>query len=140
MRYLLVISLLLLNITGFAQKGGKESIIKAVAAFDNALVNKDSVALKELLDDQLNYGHSNGWIQTKKDVIADLFNGKLEYKRISAKDTEVRTQGKTAAVRSYTEVDCVLDGKPLSIKLKVLQVWVKKKKHWELFARQSVKI
>jgi hypothetical protein len=69
-----------------------------------------------------------------------LFNGKLNYKSISPADEQMVIEGNTASVRMNTVVDIVMEGKPLTLKLKVLQVWIWKNKHWELFARQSVKI
>jgi ketosteroid isomerase-like protein len=140
MRYIIFILLLFVSIGLYAQKPDLKVMDRAIADFDKALLNKDSVALNHLLSNNLFYGHSNGWVETKKELIADLFNGKLVYKTINPKEEQRTLEGNTAAVRSYAEIDCVMDGKPLSFKLKVLQVWIWKNKHWELFARQSVKI
>lgn len=140
MRSVFAILLLTLGYTCFAKKADTESLPTAITAFDKALVNRDTVALKELLSDDLSYGHSNGWIETKRELISDLFNGKLIYKRILAEAPQWKAEGSTASARFTVDIDCVMDGKPLSFKLKVLQVWVWKNKHWELFARQSVPI
>ncbi len=140
MRYLVTILLLFVSISIFAQKPDTKALDKAIADFDKALINRDSVALNHLLSNDLFYGHSNGWVETKKELIADLFNGKLIYKTINAKEEHRTIESNSTAVRSYAEIDCVMDGKPLSFKLKVLQVWTWKNKHWELFARQSVKM
>lgn len=133
------------GISVFAQKVDNKAIAKAelekaISDFDKALIARDSVALKHLLSNDLLYGHSNGWIENKKELIADLYNGKLIYKSINPKRESLVTEGNTVAVRSNTEIDCVMDGAALSFKLKVLQVWMWKNKHWELFARQSVKM
>jgi len=140
MRVIATILLLLIGCNLFAQKADNKSLDKSIADFDKALLSKDSASLNGLLSNDLFYGHSNGWVETKKELIADLFNGKLVYKTITPKEEHRTIEGNTAAVRSYAEIDCVMDGKPLSFKLKVLQVWMWKNKHWELFARQSVKI
>ena len=140
MKYVLVILSLLASVSAFAQKADSKSLTKAIADFDKALINKDSVVLSHLLNNDLQYGHSNGWIETKSDVIADLFNGKLNYKTIVPQSPEIKMEGNTAAVRTTSDIDVLLEGKPMTFKLKVLQVWVWKNKHWELFARQSVKI
>jgi hypothetical protein len=50
----------------------------------------------------------------------------------------ITIEGKTAMVRSIANIDAVLDGKLMSFRLKVLQVWVWDNRRWELFARQSV--
>ena len=112
----------------------------ATVAFDKALVARDSAELNKLLNEDLSYGHSNGWIESKKELVADLYNGKLTYKEIKSGDHQVKIEGATAYVRTNAEIDCVMEGKPLEFKLKVLQVWIWKNKHWELFARQSVKM
>lgn len=139
MRYLLIISLLFVNIGVFAQKQDTKSLLDAIHELDKALLNKDSVALKVLLSDDLSYGHSNGWIQSKRDVIDDLFNGKIIYRRISGEPQNERMDGNIALLRAITDVDVELNGKPVHLTLNVLQVWVWKNKHWMLFARQSVK-
>ncbi len=140
MRYLVTILFLFVSVTLFAQMPDSKALDNAIADFDKALINTDSVALKRLLSNDLLYGHSNGWVETKKELITDLFNGKLMYVTISPKIENKTIEGNSAAVRSYAEIDCVMDGKPMSFKLKVLQVWVWKNKKWELFARQSVKV
>jgi uncharacterized protein DUF4440 len=129
-----------LSVVGLAQKSETRMLNIEVAEFDRALINKDSVTLKRLLNNDLSYGHSNGWIQMKTDVIGDMYNGKLTYKAIESRQGDVRVEGNTAWVRIYSELEVVMEGKPLQLKLNVLQVWVWKNKHWELFARQSVKV
>ena len=140
MRYFFSILLVCFSILASGQKPDSKTLGTAVSDFDKALVNRDSAILKRLLSDDMSYGHSNGWIQMKKDVIGDLYNGKLTYKAINLKSQNVNMEGNTAAVRMNTEVDVLMDGKPLQLKLNVLQVWVWKDKHWQLFARQSVKV
>lgn len=140
MRVLFAILLLICSAPAFAQKQDKKGVANAISSFDEALVAKDTVKLRTLLHDDLRYEHSNGWMETKRDVISDLFNGKLTYKKIKAEAPEIVIEGNTASARTTVYIDVVLDGKPLIFNLKVLQVWVWKHKHWELFARQSVKM
>jgi len=137
MRYLFII-LLFLSTGAFAQK--RADLEKAVTNLDMALLNKDSVMLKMLLSDQLSYGHSNGWIESKHDVIQNLFNGKLTYRQINKQSQEMAIDGGMAAVRMVIDVDVEMNGKAIQLKLSVLQVWVWKNKHWALFARQSTKV
>ncbi len=122
----------------FAQKQNVAGLKEAIAAFDKALAEPDSVALKKLLSDNVSYGHSNGWVETKREVIDDLYNGKLVYKTIIVTAPAVTIQGNVASARSMADIDAVLDGKEMSFKLKVLQVWTWENGHWTLFARQSV--
>lgn len=138
MKCLVTILLLFISIGGFAQK--QKDLETSVTDLDKALVNKDSVMLKSLLSDELSYGHSNGWIESKREVIQDLFNGKLTYKQINKQSQVVNVVGKVAAVRVVIDVDVEMNGKAIQLKLSVLQVWVWENKHWVLFARQSTKI
>lgn len=140
MRWLLTITFFFYSCSLFARKADTQTLETTIAAFNKALVNKDSAALKQLMSDKLAYGHSNGWIQTKKEVISDLYNGKLTYKAINPADAQLTMEGNTVAARMNAEVEIVMDGKPLQLKLKILQIWIWKNRHWELFARQSVKI
>ena len=140
MKYLLLIVMLLVGNTMMAQPPRMVTIDSAVVELDRALLAKDSVRLRGLLGDEITYGHSNGWIQTKKDVIDDLFNGKITYKQISAADKEIKVNRKVAVVRMNADVDVTVNGTPVHVKLKILQVWQKRHFSWHLVARQSVKI
>ncbi|MBD0332969.1 MAG: nuclear transport factor 2 family protein [Chitinophagaceae bacterium] len=113
---------------------------EAAAKFDKALVEKDTVILKQIVHKDLSYGHSNAWVQTKNDLIQDLFNGKISYKQISSKDF-IWTVGKDwATVRSTVDVEFIIDDKEGKLHLHVLQVWLKTNKGWQLLARQSTKL
>ncbi len=138
MRYIVTISLLLIYSTLFAQS--EKALGIAADGFNNALVERDSNALKTLLHDKLVYGHSNGWKQTKKEVIDDLFNGTIVYHKISQAEENIVMDGNTAAVRSVADIDVTMEGKELHFRLHVLQVWIWKNKKWQLFSRQSAKI
>ena len=139
MHGLLTILMLLISMVVLAQKADTNSLKKAVAAFNDALVKRDTVQLKSLLDDKLDYGHSNAWIQSKRDIIADLYNGTLIYTAIKQEQGSVVADGNTALVRAVTNLDVVMKGKPMQFKLNVMQVWIYKK-GWKLLGRQSVKI
>ena len=139
MRLIIYILLLFVNTGAFAQGPDVKGLGHSVADLDKALIGKDSVALKWVLSDDVSYGHSNGWVETKREMISDLFNGKLSYNRIVPSKPEIVTNGSVASVRMVADIDVMMEGKPMSFKLKVLQVWVWDNEHWRLFARQSVK-
>ncbi len=90
---------------------------------------------------KLSFGHSNGWIQNAGEVIEDMQSGKLAYRKIENSGVQWTIEGKTAVRRSLSSVQYVLEGKEGSLKLHVVQTWVQvKNKHWQLLARQSVKV
>ena len=143
MRQFFLILLLILAVIP-AQGGKRNEVTLKIAAesLDRALEKKDTIGLKQLLSPELRYGHSNGWIETKSDLVADLYNGKLTYKSIKLSGSGVSTvvEGKTGLVREEVTVDILYDGKPVNMKLSVLQVWVFRKGGWILLGRQSTKI
>ena len=137
MKIRITILLLLISSFTFAQT----SFLKdAVTKLDKALIAKDTVVLKQLLHKDITYGHSNGWVETKADVIKDLVSGKLAYDKIESKEVKWSVTNDVATMRSTTEVNYRLDDKPGELKLHVLQVWLKTNKGWQLLSRQSTKL
>lgn len=139
-RLLLLLALLLTATAAAAGSRNAKTLMAAANTLDRALEGKDSNTLKRVLSPELQYGHSNGWTETKAEVIADLYNGKLTYNRISGKEPAVVIEGNTGLVRDEVIVDILFNGKPMVLKLAVLQVWVYKKGDWILIGRQSVKL
>lgn len=136
-----VCSILLLFVYSICFAGGHDAELKkAVSELNKALLQRDSAALNKLLHNKVQYGHSNGWIETKREVIDDLYNGKLVYNKIESNSVEIVEEEHAACIRSVADIDVLLNGKQVQLKLHVLQVWVKKKAGWVLLSRQSTKI
>lgn len=141
MKWLLTLFLCLSSLALWAGKNDKKQLEAAVDKLDKALLAKDSAQLNTVLHRDVSYGHSNGWIETKQEVIDDLFNGTLDYREIKAVDTsQIGVWGNTGIVRSVISVSVAVEGKLLHLKLKVLQAWVYEKGKWQLLGRQSVKV
>ena len=113
---------------------------EASAKLDKALMAKDTALLKKLLHKDVTYGHSNGWVQTKTDIIRDFVSGKLSYNKIDTKDSKWIAVNNVATMRNSSEISYELDGKPGELHLHVVQVWLKTNKGWQLLTRQSTKI
>ena len=116
-----------------------ESLKTAIAELNTALIKKDTVRLKNLLHDGVTYGHSNGWIETKREMVVDLFNHTLEYEKIDQTEPEIVMEGTTAAVRADAAIVIKYHDEPVEMELHILQVWVKTRAGWKLIGRQSVK-
>jgi len=114
---------------------------KATISLNEALLKKDTVLLMLLLHEDISYGHSNSWLQSKKEVIGDFEDGKIEYTLIEPIGAEQYTiHANAVAVNSITKVAGRVNGNAFNMSLQVLQVWKRIKKKWVLIARQSVKI
>ena len=136
MRYRLVILSFFVFTAVAAQK---DSLLEQRSlSFHQALVRNDS-QLANYLDEELSYGHSNGWIETKTVMINNLETGYIKYHSIKEDSMQVTINGNMAHARFVGDYNVTLNENTNTFHLKVLEVWVKKGKRWLLFARQAVK-
>jgi len=140
MRYILTISFLFIAVFSFAQVDSV-SLKKAMSDLDKALVSDDEKVLTQLLNDNVSYGHSNGWVQNKNDIINDLKSGKLVYDKLEdVSEGVVAINNNWATVRTITNAEAKMNGNTIQLKLHILQVWLKTKTGWQLIARQGVRL
>ena len=139
MKYLLTILFLVTSLVGFTQTTDEEKLTATVKEFHQALVNKNTVSINQQTDKALSYGHSNGWVETKTDVIKDLETGLISYQDYKEDSITITSNGAMANVRFVAQVAATLKGTSTNFRLRVLEVWVKKSNRWVLFARQAVK-
>ena len=112
----------------------------AMQQLDKALLQKDETVLKSVLHDDLSFGHSNGWIQTRADILNDFANGKLTYNKFENNSSGiVIISKKYATVKTNTNAEGVVNGTAFKLTLHIMQFWLKTKKGWQLIARQSAK-
>lgn len=112
----------------------------AMRHLDKALLQKDETILRSVLHKDLSYGHSNGWIQSKSDILNDFTSGKLVYNKIENNSSAiVNISKKYATVKTNTNAEGVVNGNAFKLTLHIMQFWLKTKKGWQLIARQSAK-
>jgi len=113
----------------------------AIQQLDKALLQKDETVLKSVLHKDLSYGHSNGWIQSKSDILNDFTSGKLTYSKIENNSSTIIVINKEyATVKTNTNAEGVVNGTAFKLTLHIMQFWIKTKKGWQLIARQSAKL
>ena len=138
MKFLITTVLLFVSIIGLAQTD-EEKLTATMREFHQALINKNTVSISQQTDKALSYGHSNGWVETKADVIKDIETGYISYGAIKEDSITVTINGNMANVRFLADITATMKGTINNFKLSVLEVWVKKSSRWVLFARQAVK-
>lgn len=126
--------------TTTAHADDQVDVNRAVDGIREALLKADASALKDLLADQLDYGHSNGKLDTKNDFLASVANKKPVYKTINLEDRKTTIVGSTAIVRYNLTAEIETDGKVSSVKAGVMQIWTKQDGKWRLLARQSYRL
>ena len=135
-----ILSLLLLFSFVFANaQTEEEKLTTALKEFHQALVNKNTTSINQQTDKALSYGHSNGWVETKADVIKDLETGYLVYHSFKEDSLKISINESVANARFVADISATMNGNNTNVHLKVLEVWVKKGKRWILFARQAVR-
>jgi ketosteroid isomerase-like protein len=118
----------------------EKAVAAAVEALRKAMIDPDKATLEHLTLDELSYGHSGGQIQDKPEFVEALTSGKSDFVTIDLSEQTIKVVGHTAIVRHHLSAATNDGGKPGSVKLSVLLVWVKRKGEWKLLARQAVKL
>ena len=139
MRLLLSVVFVLASSAAFTQLTDEAKLLKTVTYFHQALVDKNTVSINQQTDKGLSYGHSNGWVQTKADLIQDFETNYISYQKIKEDSITIIRNGTMANVRFVADVTVTMKSATNTYRLKVLEVWVKKGTRWLLFARQAIR-
>ena len=138
--FLFILVIGLSPLLSFAQENSPKQteVMMKMLALRNALINKDSVALDDVLGSDVSYGHTSGLIQTKAQLIRSVVSKEQDYKNIIPSDMNIRIYDNTAVVTMKSSVIMTYQGTPLNMDMYITLVWIKRNK-WQLVARQSVK-
>ena len=136
----LIAIVLLLNVVFVNAQTNKEKFTTTIKEFHQSLVKKNIISINQQTEKALSYGHSNGWVETKTEMIKNLETRYTSYKSIKEDSLQVVISGNVANARFVGDYEVSLNGgNTVVYHLKVLEVWVKKGKRWLLFARQAVR-
>ena len=138
MKKILLLPLLLSFVFANAQTE-EEKLTTTLKEFHQALVTKNTASINQQTDKALSYGHSNGFVETKADVIKHLETGFLVYHSFKEDSLTISIDESMANVRFVADIKATMNGNDTNVHLKILEVWVKKGKRWLLFARQGVR-
>lgn len=105
------------------------------------LINKNYDSLNWILHEQVQYIHSNGWVQSKKEVTEDLKTGRLNYTNIDIVEATVTVHQKTAVVSGKGRFTGLMpDKSEFNLSLFYTEVYIKVGKEWKLLNRLATKI
>lgn len=116
-----------------------QAVEMSVKTLHKAMINADSVALRNLTCDELTYGHSSGMLDGRDSFIKTLATGKLDFVSIDIINQEVTVKGDVAWVRHNFAAEMIEGGKSSTANIKILLIWTKENGLWKLLARQAVK-
>jgi hypothetical protein len=98
----------------------------------------DSIAY--LLHPEVNYIHSNGWVEHKSEVIENIQTGKLTYTNVEVLDANFTISENTAIVLGTGMFSVSLNGKPIVIKLLYTEVYTTIDKIPQLIHRHACRL
>jgi hypothetical protein len=127
--------------TVFAKDDARVPALKAAeAARFQANIDADSRVLGQVLDDALEYVHSNGEVNTKAEFIESLTSGKRDYIATTFDIQNVRILGDVAIIRGSAKVTVADNGQSKDLELGYTDVWVWKDKRWQMTAWRSARM
>jgi hypothetical protein len=139
--FALIAAASMISAPSMAKDDAREAALRKaeIARFD-AQVNADAKALGELLDDNLEYAHSNGVIDSKTSFIESLTSGTRDYIATTANLQSVRIFGDVAIIRGTAKVTVNEGGKPLDLDLGYTDFWLWKNGKWQMTAWRSARM
>lgn len=141
MKYLFLFTLAsFFSFASFAQTKEQKAVGAVVEKLRKAMVDADKPALESIAADSLSYGHSGGKVENKTEFVENIVSGKSDFVSIDLSEQIITVAGNNAIVRHVLNAATNDAGKPGTVKLRVLLVWVKEKGQWKLLARQAVKV
>ena len=125
----------------FAKDDARIPALKAAeAARFQANVDADAKVLGQVLDDALEYVHSNGDLDGKASFIDSLTSGKRDYVATTFEIQGVRILGDVAIIRGTAKVTVGDNGQSRDLDLGYTDVWVWKDKRWQMTAWRSARM
>ena len=132
----------MVSVTSFAKDDAKVAALRsAETARFEAQVNADAAALGKLLDDGLEYTHSNGDLDTKQSFIDSLTSGTRDYITSTATIDTVRIFGDVGVIRGKAKVTVGgKDRQPQDLHIGYTDVWLWKDGRWQMTAWRSMRM
>lgn len=105
-----------------------------------ALVEGDVAALEVLLADGMRYGHANGEVQTKQELIAALASGRIDYRAIRLEAGETHEVAGALVVTGRQTVEVTAEGRAVTSHSAFSAVYARDAGRWRLVAYQSAPV
>lgn len=137
MKYNILYIFIILTSSVFAQRSPE---VSEKNRFE-AQISRDTMALDNLLSDDLRYVHSNALVETKADFIHSVAGGGIEYLEMRKLSGEpLRRWGKTAFLGGVVAVKGNFKDTPFDVRLRYGSVYRKERGTWKLVTWQSTRI
>lgn len=136
-KFILIILLIAMGNAVQAQAKEEQAILELSKKKFQWMITMNYDSLESVLDDRMVFIHSNGWGETKTELIEDIKSGKLRYTAITVLDATARIYPGTACIIGRGRFNVALDGKDLEFDLKYTEIYIQKNGKWLLASRHS---
>ncbi len=116
----------------------QKAVLANVDSLAAAIQKGDGATIGALMAEDLMYSHSNAKLENRAEAVAAMV--KAKNRLVYDPAPTVTIHGNTAAVRGFVTTQSTQDGKPVTLKLNILQVWSKSGGKWMLVARQATRL
>jgi hypothetical protein len=131
----------MMSVPSFAKDDVRESLLRAAEATRfQAQVDADAKVLAPLLDDELEYVHSNGELDSRTSFIESLTSGKRDYVSTTFSIESLRIFGDVALIRGKAKVTVADNGQSKDLSLGYTDVWLWKDGRWQMTAWRSMRM
>ena len=140
------LTLFVLMVTGLAEAAEPgvqaecQRAVDAQAARFSAMISEDVIGLSELLAEDLNYSHTSGWAETKSGFLSTIESKSIDYVGISPSNLSCRLYDNTAIIIGDSAMSLVVQGEPVQLSIRFLDVSYEVDGAWFLIAWQSVRL
>ena len=137
----LLFLLSLIVTSSFSQNKEEQEVTNLCRKKFRWMVEQKLDSLRDVLDDRLTYTHSNGWVQTKSDVLNDFTNGRLTYQAIDLQELKARVYIGAAIVNGRGKFSVTVSSTmQVTYDLMFTETYVLIDKKWKLVARHANKM
>ncbi len=123
-----------------AQDTKEAALLSAELKRFQAMTQRDTQALRDMLADDLYYVHSNAMVETKAQHLTAIAKGSLIYISMQREQVQARMYKGIALTNGIVLVKGVLNGNEFDVKLRYSATYRKQKGHWLLANWQSTRI
>ena len=121
-----------------AHSSAKDKLIQIERDLAAAWPKGDKETIDRILAPDWSVTNALGQIQTKEEVMRDAFqSGNLKVRSAKIDDVQVRLFGNAAIVTGRSVSDGLFGGKPFNATLRFTDVFVKRKRHWQVVASHA---
>lgn len=118
----------------------RQEILQLEQQWKDAVIQHNVTVMQNLLADDYIGITSNGTLQSKEQVLANLKNGGLHFDMLDISDRKVRFYGQTAVVTSKAEVKGDAGDGSIDGNYRYTRVYVKDKSGWRIVSFEASRI